>query len=92
MDQKTAELLSELKYAIDQALWNSELIRATITALEHAGQDVRIEIDAALVHHRAPATCSAVVTHDQPDSDGHLRLNATDMLFLQALKISLERA
>ena len=53
MDQKLSELLWELKCAIDQALWNSERISATIAALKHAGQDVQIEIDAGLVRGEA---------------------------------------
>jgi len=88
MNQTVSELLWELKSAIGQALWSSERIRAAIAALEHTGRDVQVAFDAALVDPWRPAASSPIVTQLQPDSGGLLRLNATDLLFLQALKIS----
>jgi hypothetical protein len=92
MDQKISELLWELKCAIDQALWNSDRISATIAALKHAGQGVQIAIDAALVDYAVPAASSPVGVRGQPGSGGLLELSATDLLFLRALKISVETA
>jgi len=86
MVRKLSDQLWELRYAIDEALSNSERITAAIAALEHPGRDVEFVIDLALVDHSGPAARPQVVTQGQ----GMLMLNATDILFLKALKISAE--
>jgi hypothetical protein len=74
---------------MDEALGKSERLMAAIAAPQHAGQGVKIAIHTALEDIRVPtACCPAEERHS--DSTGLLRLNATDMLFLRALKISVE--
>jgi hypothetical protein len=79
MDTRHSNLLSELRYAIDEAFGTSERVRAAIMALERAGQGVKIAIDTTLV----PATTR------RSDCRGVLMLDANDMLFLRDLKISV---
>jgi hypothetical protein len=88
MNHKVSELFWELKYAIDQALWDSKRLSDAIAALAHAGEDVQIAVDTSLVHHEVTAANSPIVPEATAGSCGLLRLNATDILYLQALKIS----
>ncbi len=91
MYQRHWDLLVELRYAMDEAFGKSERIMAAIAALQRAGQGVKIAIDTALVD--IPA-CAAhfPATEGRSDSGGLLMLNASDMLFLQDLKITVETA
>lgn len=86
MDQRHSDLLSELRYAMDEAFGKSERVIAAIVALQHAGQAVKIAIHTALEDIRLPPALFA----EEADSRGMLTLNATDMLFLRDLKISVE--
>jgi hypothetical protein len=56
-------------------------------ALQRAGQAVKIAIHTALEDIQVPA---ARFLAEEADSGGMLTLNATDMLFLRNLKISVE--
>jgi hypothetical protein len=58
--------------------------------LEHSGRGVQIAIHADVVDRELPSAGSPIVLQSQPDSSGLLMLNATDMLFLRDLKISVE--
>jgi hypothetical protein len=90
MNEEVSGLLSELKYAIDQALWGSERISEAIAALAHVGENVQIAVDASLLDHEAAAAYSPIVPQGTPCSAALFRLNAKDMQFLGALKISSE--
>jgi hypothetical protein len=57
--------------------------------LQHAGQGVKIAIHTAPEYIRVP-TARLAAEERHSDSSGLLRLNATDMLFLRDLKISVE--
>jgi hypothetical protein len=89
MDQSHLDMLLELRCAMDEAFGKSERVIAAIVALQRAGQGVKIAIDTALVDIPVPAVYF-------PSTEGHsivggqLILNATDMLFLRCLKISVE--
>jgi len=74
---------------MDEAFGKSERVIAAIVALQHAGQAVKIAIHAALEDIRVPA---ARFLAEEADSGGRLTLNATDILFLRDLKISVETA
>jgi hypothetical protein len=90
MDQKLSELLSELKDAINEALWKSERVAAAMALLEQEGLDVQIAIDAALVDGVLPALNSPVAAQGETDAPVQLMLDATDVRFLRKLKISVE--
>ena len=87
MDHRYSNLLSELRYAMDEAFGKSERVSAAIMAVQHAGKGVEIAIHAALVD--LPQAGSPA-NEGHTESRGMLTLNATDMLFLRALKISVE--
>jgi hypothetical protein len=87
MDQRHSNLLSELRYAMDEAFGKSERVMAAIVALHRAGRGVKIAIDTALVDIGVP-TAPFPATMGRPHS-GALMLDANDMLFLQDLKISI---
>lgn len=88
MDHRHLGLLFDLRYAMDEALGKSERVMAAIVALQHAGQGVKIAIHTALEDVGVPTACCPAKEGDS-DSTGMLRLSATDMLFLQDLKIGL---
>jgi hypothetical protein len=89
MDQSKSDMLLELRYAMDEAFGKSDRVIAAIVALQRAGKGVKIAIDTALVDIPVPAV-------HFPRTEGHsvfggqLILNATDLLFLRGLKISVE--
>jgi hypothetical protein len=87
VDQRHSDLLSELRYAMDEAFGKSERVIASIVAIQHAGQAVKIAIHTAFEDIRAPA---ARFLAEEADSGGMLTLNATDLVFLRDLKISVE--
>jgi hypothetical protein len=87
MDQRHSDLLMELRYAMDEAFGKSERVLEAIVALQHAGQAVKIAIHTAIEDIRVPA---ARFLADEANSGGTLTLNASDMLFLRDLKISVE--
>jgi hypothetical protein len=89
VDQRHSDLLSELRCAMGEALGKSKRVIVAIIALQHAGQDVKISIDASLTDIGFPGGSSLAITRHS-DSDGLLTLNATDMLFLRDLRISVE--
>lgn len=72
---------------MDEAFGRSERVVAAIVALQHAGQAVKIAIHTTLEDIRVPA---ARFFAEEADSGGMLTLDATDMLFLRDLKISVE--
>ena len=74
---------------MDEAFGKSERVIASIAALQHVGQAVKIAIDIATVDFLVPAA-RFPGQEGHLDSGGLLRLNATDMLFLRDLKISVE--
>jgi hypothetical protein len=82
-------MLSELRYAMDEAFGNSERVIAAIVDLQRAGQGVKIAIHTALVDIQVPSA-RFPAKEWLPDSGGLLTLNSTDMLFLRDLKISTE--
>lgn len=90
MDKTLSDLLEELREAVNEALLNSERIKAAVAALEHVGQDVQIAIDAVLVDGDVPVKDASVGAGDPPVSSGRLKLSATDTLFLHTLRISAE--
>jgi hypothetical protein len=90
MDEQLSDLLGELRDAVNEALLNSERIKAAVAALEQAGRDVQIAIDAVLVDDETPVKEVPVAAADQPVSSGRLKLSATDNLFLHTLRISAE--
>jgi hypothetical protein len=92
MDKKLSDLLGELGKAINEAVWKSERIAAALAALEEAGQDIDIEIDAALVDGEVGGEASPIVIEGPSESDGLLTLNATDIQFLRALRIDGKQA
>jgi hypothetical protein len=92
MDQKLADLLGELGKAINEAVWKSERIAAALAALEEAGQDIDIEIDAALVDGGVGGEVSPMVIEGPSESNGLLTLNATDIQFLRTLRIDGKQA
>jgi hypothetical protein len=89
MDQRHADLLWELRYAIDEAFGKSERVIAAIVALQRAGQGVKIAIDTALVDIPVPVT-RIPCTEGQSSFGGKLMLGAADILFLRDMKISVE--
>lgn len=89
MDQSNSDLLSELRCAMDEAFGKSERVIGAIVALQRAGQGVKIAIATALVDIPVPAAHSPT-TEGHSIFGGQLMLNATDMLFLRGLKISVE--
>jgi hypothetical protein len=72
---------------MDEAFGKSQRVIAAIVALQHAGQAVKIAIHTAVEDIPAPA---ARFLDEEADSGGMLTLNATDVLFLRDLKISVE--
>jgi hypothetical protein len=92
MDKKLSDLLGELGKAINEAVWKSERIAAVLAALEEAGQDIDIEIDAALVDGGVEGEASPIVIEGPSESDGPLSLNATDLQFLRTLRIDGKQA
>ena len=74
---------------MDEAFGKSERVIAAIVALHYAGQAVKIAIHTALEDIRVP-TAGSPAKEGLSDSGGMLTLNATDMLFLRDLKISVE--
>jgi hypothetical protein len=74
---------------MDEAFGKSGRVIAAIVALQHAGQGVKIAIDTSLVDIAVSGPRSHA-TEGQSDFGGLLMLNATDMLFLRDLKISVE--
>jgi hypothetical protein len=92
MDKKLSDLLGELGKAISEAVWKSDRIAAALAALEEAGQDIDIEIDAALVDGGVEGEASPLVIEGPSKSDGLLTLNATDIQFLRALRIDGKQA
>jgi hypothetical protein len=90
MNGKLSEQLLELKYAIDEAIWNSQRIAAAIAVLKHPGRRVEIAIDAALVDDGELLAAPSRNAEQESDTRGLLVLDATDMLFLKTLRISLE--
>jgi hypothetical protein len=89
MDQSYLDMLSELRYAMDEAFGKSDRVIAAIVALQRAGKGVKIAIDTALVDIPVPGAHSPS-TEDHSILGGQLILNATDLLFLRGLKISVE--
>jgi hypothetical protein len=87
MDTRHSNLLSELRYAMDEAFGKSERVIAAIVALQRAGQGVKIAIDTALVDIGVP-TARFPATMGRSDCSGVLMLDANDLLFLHNLKIS----
>ena len=74
---------------MDEAFGKSERVIASIVALQHAGQAVKIAIHTALEDIRVPAD-RFLAEDERSEFGGLLMLNATDMLFLRNLKISVE--
>ena len=74
---------------MDEAFGKSERVIGAIVALQRAGQGVKIAIATALVDIPVPAAHSPT-TEGHSIFGGQLMLNATDMLFLRGLKISVE--
>jgi hypothetical protein len=74
---------------MDEAFGKSERVIAAIVALQCAGQAVKIAIHTALEDIRVP-TASSPAKEGLSDSGAMLTLNATDILFLRDLKISVE--
>ena len=74
---------------MDEAFGRSERVIAAIAALQQVGQAVQIAIDIAILDLPVPAA-RFPAKEGYLDSGGPLRLNATDMLFLRDLKISVE--
>ncbi len=74
---------------MDEAFGKSERVMAAIVALRHAGQGVEIAIQAALIDLRVCPACSPA-NQGHSDPRGTLTLNATDLLFLRDLKITVE--
>jgi|HubBroStandDraft_6_1064221.scaffolds.fasta_scaffold3564822_1 hypothetical protein len=62
-------------------------MKAAVAALVYGGQYVGVEINVAFVKG-GPLAPSPVVA----DSGGVLRLNATDVLFLRGLKITVDES
>ena len=90
MDQKLSNLLGELGEAISETMWESERIAAAIAALEQAGHDIQIKIDATLVDDEVEGEASPIVIQGPSESDGLLTLNATGIRFLRTLRIDGE--
>ena len=84
MDQSYLDMLSELRYAMDEAFGKSDRVIAAIVALQRAGKGVKIAIDTALI--------DIPVSVERSSAGGLLILNAFDMRFLRDLKISVETA
>ena len=91
MDQRHSDLLSELRYAMDEAFGKSERVIAAIMALQRTGKGVKIAIDTALVDIPVPVAHSPA-KEGRSYPGGLLILNASDMRFLRDLKISVETA
>jgi len=91
MDQKLSGLLGELGKAVSETVWKSERIAVAIAALEQAGYDIHIKIDATLVDGEVEAEASPVIPGPS-ESDGRLTLNATGVQFLRTLRFTAKRA
>jgi hypothetical protein len=74
---------------MDEAFGKSDRVIAAIVALQRAGKGIKIAIDTALVDIPVPAV-HFPRTEDHSIFGGQLILNATDLLFLRGLKISVE--
>jgi len=80
-----SEQIRDLRNAIAMAVWSSPEVAKAMSVFAALGREVQIEIDAVLINPEHPgevAEAVAVVPASEPTFD------ASDQLFLQALKIS----
>jgi hypothetical protein len=81
------EQIRGLRNALTNAVWNSGEVAKAMGVLQRSRREVRIEIDAVLLTRESSGR-DCETAEDNANFDGMSMFDATDRLFLQALKIS----
>jgi len=81
------EQIRDLRNALANAVWNSCEVAEAMGVLHRSGREVQLEIDAVLLNGESSGHDGETAEEHDADFDGVSMFDATDRLFLQALKI-----